>query len=249
MATEIEAARLLVYQAASLLSHGKLPFKEAAMAKLYACEMAARVSSEAVHIHGALRIHERMSGRTIFPGRAVSDDYQRTDGKTQLIIAGQIGLFWRRKRPHVLIKNKQRLRFSLSTKGKENISWRGFNTNRWRRCARSRTPICERWENFCFRGHPHDSRKFRELGLQPSDIATVDDLDCLPLTTKKDYLCDPEAFRLDIPELPLSERIIWDVMFTAGTSTGKPVPFYSTTHDFYSILYSNRENGLRHQGV
>jgi butyryl-CoA dehydrogenase len=52
MATEIEAATHLVYHAAWLKQHG-LPFKkEAAMAKLYASELAMRATTKAVQLHG-----------------------------------------------------------------------------------------------------------------------------------------------------------------------------------------------------
>ncbi len=52
MATEIEAARHLVYHAAWLKQHGQ-PFKqEAAMAKLYASELAMRATTKAVQLHG-----------------------------------------------------------------------------------------------------------------------------------------------------------------------------------------------------
>lgn len=52
MATEVEAARLLVRRAAALCEAG-LPFgKEASMAKLYASEAAMRATSRAVQIHG-----------------------------------------------------------------------------------------------------------------------------------------------------------------------------------------------------
>jgi len=52
MATEIEAAKHLVYHAAWLKQHGQ-PFKrEAAMAKLYASELAMRATIKAVQLHG-----------------------------------------------------------------------------------------------------------------------------------------------------------------------------------------------------
>lgn len=52
MATEIEAAKHLVYHAAWRKQEG-LPFgKEAAMAKLFASELAMRVTTKAVQIHG-----------------------------------------------------------------------------------------------------------------------------------------------------------------------------------------------------
>jgi hypothetical protein len=52
MATQIEAARLLTLRAAYLKDQGKKVTKESAMAKMYASEVAVRVSEEAVQIHG-----------------------------------------------------------------------------------------------------------------------------------------------------------------------------------------------------
>lgn len=52
MATQIEAARLLTLQAAYLKDTGKKVTKQSAMAKLYASEVAVRVSEESVQIHG-----------------------------------------------------------------------------------------------------------------------------------------------------------------------------------------------------
>lgn len=51
-ATEIEAARLMVYRAAFLKDQGKRYTKEAAMAKLFATEMAERVCRNAIQVHG-----------------------------------------------------------------------------------------------------------------------------------------------------------------------------------------------------
>jgi butyryl-CoA dehydrogenase len=52
MATEIEAARLMVHHAAWLKDQGRSFKKEAAMAKLFASEMAERACFEAIQIHG-----------------------------------------------------------------------------------------------------------------------------------------------------------------------------------------------------
>lgn len=52
MATEIDAARLLTYKAAVLKDQGKPNTKEAAMAKLFASEIAEKCASEAVQIFG-----------------------------------------------------------------------------------------------------------------------------------------------------------------------------------------------------
>ncbi len=52
MATEIDAARLLVWRAASLKDQGKPYTTEASMAKLFSSELSVRASLEAVQIHG-----------------------------------------------------------------------------------------------------------------------------------------------------------------------------------------------------
>jgi alkylation response protein AidB-like acyl-CoA dehydrogenase len=52
MATEIDAARLLVYRAGWMKDRGDRVTKESAMAKLFASEMAVRVADHALQIHG-----------------------------------------------------------------------------------------------------------------------------------------------------------------------------------------------------
>ncbi|MGH2487761.1 MAG: acyl-CoA dehydrogenase family protein, partial [Ktedonobacterales bacterium] len=52
MAADVEAARLLVYQAAWLMDAGQPATKAASIAKLFATEAAARAASEAVLLHG-----------------------------------------------------------------------------------------------------------------------------------------------------------------------------------------------------
>ncbi|MFN8532920.1 MAG: AMP-binding protein [Dehalococcoidia bacterium] len=92
-----------------------------------------------------------------------------------------------------------------------------------------------RMTNLCERGHPFYRRRFAELGLTAGDLRTIDDLQRLPLTRKHDLMGDPEAFRLDLPDLPIQERVLWDIAYTTGT-TGLPTPVYSTTHDFFATL-------------
>ena len=87
--------------------------------------------------------------------------------------------------------------------------------------------------------HPFYRTRFRELGLAAGDIRSLDDLQALPLTRKEDYISDPEAFRLRPEDLPADfsseERVLWDVAYTTGTTSGRPSPFYNTAHDAYSI--------------
>jgi len=52
MATELDAARMLVHRAAWLKDQGKPFTKEVSMAKLFSSELAVRASDEAVQIHG-----------------------------------------------------------------------------------------------------------------------------------------------------------------------------------------------------
>jgi alkylation response protein AidB-like acyl-CoA dehydrogenase len=52
MATQIDAARLLTYRAAAMKNNGRPTTKESSMAKLFASEVAVRVSEESVQIHG-----------------------------------------------------------------------------------------------------------------------------------------------------------------------------------------------------
>jgi len=52
MATQIEAARLLVLRAAQLRDENQPCLVEASMAKLFASEMAEKVCSQAIQIHG-----------------------------------------------------------------------------------------------------------------------------------------------------------------------------------------------------
>ena len=87
--------------------------------------------------------------------------------------------------------------------------------------------------------HPFYRAKFRESGLALHDIRSLDDLAALPMTDKSDYIADPEAFRLRPEDLPADfsaeERVLWDVAYTTGTTSGRPSPFYNTAHDAYAI--------------
>ncbi|WP_156289707.1 phenylacetate--CoA ligase family protein [Oceanobacillus salinisoli] len=82
--------------------------------------------------------------------------------------------------------------------------------------------------------HPYYRKKFKEWGLEFSDIQTVDDLEKIPLTYKSSLLENPTEFRLQLTpeESELEEIISWDVMYTTGTTSGKPTPFFNTSYDF-----------------
>jgi phenylacetate-coenzyme A ligase PaaK-like adenylate-forming protein len=90
----------------------------------------------------------------------------------------------------------------------------------------------------CARGHPYYKRKWNEAGLDVSQITSLTDLESLPLTSKQDLMDDPESFRLQLPDLPLHERVLWEVIYTTGT-TSEPTPVYNTTHDYHAYLFQS----------
>ena len=84
MATEVEAARLLVYNAARLRDAG-LPFlKEAAIAKYYASDMAERVASKAIEVHGGVGITKEYPVEKLYRDAKIGRIYEGT-GNIQLM--------------------------------------------------------------------------------------------------------------------------------------------------------------------
>ena len=77
MATQIEAARQLIRHAASLKDAGRPCLKEAAMAKLFASEMAERVCCDGDPDLRRLRLRQRLPGRAHLPRRARLPDLRR----------------------------------------------------------------------------------------------------------------------------------------------------------------------------
>ncbi|MDI7259499.1 MAG: AMP-binding protein [Thermodesulfobacteriota bacterium] len=95
--------------------------------------------------------------------------------------------------------------------------------------------LCAKYQEYC-------KRIFKQEGLNESDFKNVDDLEKLPLLHKLDYMKEPDIFRLNLPGTNLHERVIWDIAYTSGTTTGTPTPFYNTTHDFYGLLVQSRRS-------
>ena len=99
-----------------------------------------------------------------------------------------------------------------------------------------------------FAAHPYYKRKFAELGLNRGDVRGLADLEKLPVTTKADYIAEPDAFILGAAgAADDAETSVWDIMYTTGSS-GRPTPFVSTAYDFVNILALNR-NMMRLRGV
>lgn len=92
MATRIDAGRLLILRAAELKDRG-LPFtKEAAMAKLYATELAQWASIEAVQIHGGNGYTTDYPVERYMRDAKITTIYEGTSEIQHLVIARQLGL-------------------------------------------------------------------------------------------------------------------------------------------------------------
>jgi alkylation response protein AidB-like acyl-CoA dehydrogenase len=90
MATQIEAARLLVLNAATLRDEGKPCLTEAAMAKLFASEMAERVCSDAIQIHGGYGYLNDFPVERIYRDVRVTQIYEGTSDIQRLVISRAI---------------------------------------------------------------------------------------------------------------------------------------------------------------
>ena len=86
MATKIEAARQLVRHAASLKDAGEPCLKEAAMAKLFASEMAERVCSDAIQIHGGYGYTADFPVERIYRDVRVCQIYEGTSDVQKILI-------------------------------------------------------------------------------------------------------------------------------------------------------------------
>lgn len=94
----------------------------------------------------------------------------------------------------------------------------------------------------CYRGHPFYREMMISKGLTPDDIRSVADLPKLPYTRKQEFSGDPERFRLDLPDLPLEERLLREVVYTTGTTTGRPAPIYNTPWDSFQHFVSSKRS-------
>ena len=90
MATRIEAARLLVYNAALKKDSGERFTKEAAMAKLYASETAAFVVDCALQIHGGYGYMKEYPVERYYRDARITRIYEGTSEIQRLVIANQV---------------------------------------------------------------------------------------------------------------------------------------------------------------
>lgn len=91
MATQLEAARQLIWHAAALKDAGLPCLKEASMAKLFASEMAERVCSDAIQIHGGYGYLNDFPVERIYRDVRVCQIYEGTSDIQRLVIGRAIG--------------------------------------------------------------------------------------------------------------------------------------------------------------
>ena len=91
MATELKAARLLIYDAAKKKdAHVKGYGKDAAMAKLYASDLAERLTSEALQLYGGSGFIKGSDVERFYRDAKITQIYEGTNEIMKLVIAGYI---------------------------------------------------------------------------------------------------------------------------------------------------------------
>jgi butyryl-CoA dehydrogenase len=90
MATRIEAARQLTLHAAALKDAGRPCLKEACMAKLFASEMAEKVCSDAIQVHGGYGYVNDFPVERIYRDVRVTQIYEGTSDIQRMVIAREI---------------------------------------------------------------------------------------------------------------------------------------------------------------
>ena len=90
MATQIEAARHLVYSAAYLKDKGKSIIKEAAMAKLFTSELAMKITTEAIQLHGGYGYIREYNVERFFRDAKILEIGEGTSEIQRIIISREI---------------------------------------------------------------------------------------------------------------------------------------------------------------
>jgi alkylation response protein AidB-like acyl-CoA dehydrogenase len=90
MATELDAARLMVYRAAARKDAGARFTREAAMAKLYASEVAERAAFKAIQIHGGYGYSREYPVERIYRDQRLCTIGEGTSEIQRLVIARQV---------------------------------------------------------------------------------------------------------------------------------------------------------------
>jgi hypothetical protein len=90
MATQLDAARLMVWRAATLKDAGKPCLKEASMAKMFASEAAEKVCSDAIQIHGGCGYTSEFPVERIYRDVRICQIYEGANDIQRLVIGRAI---------------------------------------------------------------------------------------------------------------------------------------------------------------
>jgi alkylation response protein AidB-like acyl-CoA dehydrogenase len=90
MATEIDAARMLTWRAAYMKDRGMRHTREASMAKLFASEVAMRVTTEAVQVFGGYGYIVDYPVERHFRDAKITEIYEGTSEIQRIVIAQQV---------------------------------------------------------------------------------------------------------------------------------------------------------------
>jgi alkylation response protein AidB-like acyl-CoA dehydrogenase len=90
MATQVEAARLLVYNAAFRASAGLSYSRESAMAKLMASETAMRITTQAVQIHGGYGYTREFPVERMMRDAKITEIYEGTSEVQRIVIGSSL---------------------------------------------------------------------------------------------------------------------------------------------------------------
>jgi alkylation response protein AidB-like acyl-CoA dehydrogenase len=87
MATDVDAAKLLIYRAARMRDAGEPHTKEASMAKLFASTMANRHANQAVQIHGGVGYIKDFPVERYFRDAKITEIYEGTSEVQRIVVA------------------------------------------------------------------------------------------------------------------------------------------------------------------
>jgi butyryl-CoA dehydrogenase len=90
MATQIDAARLLAWRAATLKDRGVRHTMESSIAKLYASEMATRVTHKAIQIHGGYGYSTEFPVERHYRDARITEIYEGTSEIQRMVIAANL---------------------------------------------------------------------------------------------------------------------------------------------------------------
>jgi len=90
MATKVDAARLITWQAALLKDAGARHSKESAMAKLIAAEMATAVTKDAIQVFGGYGYMKEYPVERFYRDAKITEIYEGTSEIQRLVIAGAL---------------------------------------------------------------------------------------------------------------------------------------------------------------